>query len=158
MESSQILGVRIDHISKNHIRNVIRQKLSEKKFCHIATVNPEFLVTASHNKNFKKILYQTDINICDGIGISIFGKLLYGKKIDRIPGVELAELILREAEKMNKSVFLLGGKGVVDIVEQKICSKYKKIRIVGKIDGDDKTFEVVQKNESRCNFGSIWSS
>lgn len=145
MKSCQILGIRIDQISRDGIRDVIRQKLSQNAFCHIATVNPEFLVETSRNQKFKEVLAHTDLNICDGAGISILGKLFYGEKIDRIPGVELAELILEVAAEMKKSVFLLGGKEVGNIIEQKMCSKYKNLIIAGKTDGDENTLEEVKK-------------
>ncbi|MCF7918034.1 WecB/TagA/CpsF family glycosyltransferase [Candidatus Gracilibacteria bacterium] len=144
MESCQILGVRIDQISKKAIRDILIQKLQQGTFCHIATVNPEFLVETSRNPKFKTILNQTSLNICDGAGISILGRFFYGKKIERITGVELAEIICEVAEKLGKSVFLLGGWGVGKLVEQKICSMFPKLKIVGTLDGDVNTFEEVQ--------------
>ncbi|MCF7812766.1 WecB/TagA/CpsF family glycosyltransferase [Candidatus Gracilibacteria bacterium] len=147
MKSFRLLGIRIDQISRDEIRSLIAQKLQSDTFCHIATVNPEFLVEAQKNKRFREILEQTDLNICDGAGIELLGKLLYGEKIERIPGVELAEMICGIAAQEEKSVFFLGGRGVAKASEQKMCSKYKNLQSVGAIDGNPETFEEVKKTQ-----------
>jgi len=123
-----LLGVPLTSYTKDEIRKNIAKILGGKEFVQIATVNPEFLVVANKKKSFKEILHST-WNICDGAGIEYWSKLLYGKKIQRTTGVEIAEIICEEAVKQKKSVFLLGS---YNPDMQKIAEKkFKGIQIAG---------------------------
>ena len=129
----------------NFTRTQLREKLSHiTSFTHIATVNPEFLVAAQKDKRFLGLLQKT-LNICDGFGIKLLHKLLYGQNITRITGVELAETICEIAAQTSQSVFFLGGQGVAEKASQVMQSKYKNLKIAGFLDGDENSFEEIQK-------------
>ncbi len=132
----KLLNVRIDSLSPTEIENEFRNKLEEKGFAHIATVNPEFLVEAHQNKAFREILNKTVLNICDGAGISTWAKWLYRKNIVRIPGVEVAEMLCSIAEKEGKSVYFLGGFGVAETAANQMKKKYSNLKIAGTEDGN----------------------
>jgi len=139
INSTNVLNIPVAQINKKNLEKIFLSKLnnSEKKnFFHIATVNPEFLVLAQKNEKFKKILQNTDINICDGIGISILNKIFYNKKIPRITGVSIAEKLCELCEKNNKKIFFIGGFGVAKTAAEKIQKKFPNLKIVGAIDGD----------------------
>ncbi|HEX8974777.1 MAG TPA: WecB/TagA/CpsF family glycosyltransferase [Patescibacteria group bacterium] len=102
----KILGVRIDNLSKKEILEKIENFLGEEKFHQIATVNPEFILKAQENQEFKSILKQCDLNIADGIGLK-YAFLRYGQWLKvRIAGVDLMHEILRLANKKRQRVFL----------------------------------------------------
>jgi len=101
----------------------------------IATVNPEFLMTAEKDKIFSRIIRQeTDLNVPDGVGLAWAGevgkeggenwqrrlvvglgagiKVLRGGLRERVvPGCELMERMIGVAAKNGWRVFLLGGWG-----------------------------------------------
>ncbi len=139
-----ILGIDIQLFSREELIKTVEEKLRQNKFCHIVTINPEMLVYAEKNKDFKNILKST-LNICDGSGISILGSLLYHQKIPRIPGVELAEIICTIASQQKKSVFFLGGFEVAKKSAQYIKAKIPSLQIAGTFDGDINTLNEVQK-------------
>ena len=143
MKKVTILNIDIDQISRKEIDSVLAEKLNGDKLCQIATVNPEFLVEADRNESFAQSLKNADLKICDGIGISLLSRLFLNKKIERIAGVEVAERVCKMCEKTGKSIFFLGGFGVVHKVEQKICSKYPNLKVAGAIDGTVTTFDAV---------------
>jgi len=131
----KLLDVRIDSYSEKILMAKIRDILRGNAFHQIATVNPEFLVAAQKNKKFKERLNHNQLNICDGFGITFWTKFLYNKKIIRIPGVELAEMICKLAEKEKKSVYLLGGFGVTEAATHYLVSKFPNLKIAGHQDG-----------------------
>lgn len=131
-----ILNVRIDSLSRKNLEKKLKAVLSSNKFHHISTVNPEFLVEAQKNQKFTDLLNACHLNICDGFGITFWTKILYKKKIVRIPGVEVAEMICALAEKENKTVYLLGGFGVSDKAASYLVSQYPSITVVGHEDGN----------------------
>ncbi len=145
MNKVSVLNIDIDLISRQEIDQVLEDKLNGNTLCHIATVNPEFLVEAHRNKSFAQVLKNTDLKICDGFGISLMSRLFLNTKIERIPGVEVAERVCKICAKTGKSLFFLGGFNVAHKVEQKMCSKYPELKVVGAIDGTVTTFDAVAK-------------
>lgn len=101
-----ILDVRIDNLSKKEILEKIESFLDEPKFHQIATVNPEFVLEAQKNSEFKNILNSCDLNVADGVGIRLaFWRK--GKKLKaRVTGFRLMMEILNLAEKKNLKIFL----------------------------------------------------
>ena len=137
--SFKLLNVRIDSLSQSEIEESFRTQLAQKHFSHIATVNPEFLVEANTNKEFQDILNKTELNICDGAGISTWMRILYRKKIVRIPGVEIAETLCKIAAEEGASIYFLGGFGVAEKAAKFMKQKFKKLKIAGFEDGSPDT-------------------
>ncbi len=129
-----ILGVKIDNLSKRNILKDIENFLDGNEFCQVATVNPEFILQAQKDKEFKNILNNCDLNIADGIGLK-FASLRFGKKLKhRIAGVDLLEKILQMAEKRNLKVHLISAKNSLSDWEEvavAIRKKYPRLKISG---------------------------
>lgn len=142
-KSNKILGVRIDSFSRKELREYCRQKLSGDKFCQVATVNPEFLVYGEHNPDFKDLLNETDLNICDGVGISVLERLFSHKKIQRISGVEVAQTLCEVCAQTGKRVFFLGGYHVADKAAAAMKKMFPSLIVAGTLDGDFETFDEV---------------
>lgn len=112
----------------------------------IATVNPEFVMSAIKNAEFKAILSETTINVVDGIGL-IWAKevrsgrsplqvgieVLQGRHRDElVPGADLMDKMCGLAEKLGKTVYFYGGwddrsKRTADY----FIGKYPKLKVVG---------------------------
>lgn len=69
----------------------------------IATVNLEYIFEARKNDTFQKSLERADFWLCDSIGVYLYRKL-FGKKIYRIPGVDISWKILGIAQQQRKTV------------------------------------------------------
>jgi len=102
----RLLGVRIDNLSRTEILEKIESFLSEDSFHQIATINPEFILTAQKDKEFKNTLNGCALNVADGIGIKFAFWRLNGKLKYRLAGVDLMHKILRIANEKKLSVFL----------------------------------------------------
>jgi len=85
----EILGIRIDNLTKIEIQQKVESFLTGDKFHQIATINPEFILAAQENMEFKNILNSCDLNIADGFGIKLaFWR--YGKFLKyRMAGIDL---------------------------------------------------------------------
>ena len=139
MKSPTLLDVRIDDLNHHQVLARLESFLEEKKFNHIATVNPEFLVEAHKNKKFKNLLNTTSLNVCDGFGITFWTKFLYKKEIPRMTCVTLAEEICKLAAKHKKSIYFLGGFEVAKKAATFMQSKYPNLIVVGAEDGAPET-------------------
>jgi len=114
-----ILGIKIDNLSRKDILDKIQFFLQEEnprtisdekiygKFHQIATVNPEFILQAQKDDEFRKILNGCDLSVADGVGIW-FAFLRFGKYLkSRMAGIDLMIEILNLANKNKLSIFLV---------------------------------------------------
>lgn len=106
MSTIQLLGVTIATLKPSEIQSLLADFLQHTGLKQIVTVNPEFLVTAQEDSEFKAILNAADLALPDGVGIIYVSKIL-GKKIsltNRMTGVEVTHSLLKLAEAQQKSV------------------------------------------------------
>jgi len=130
----EVLGVRVDNLTRAEILAQARNFLNEKKFHQIATINPEFIVTAQKDAKLKKILNNCDLNVADGTGIN-FAFWRRGERLKfRLPGADLMDEILKLAEEKNLKIFLAANKNGLSTWEETrdaILNKYPKLIISG---------------------------
>lgn len=129
--------------------NLVKQNIINGKKMFIVTANPETLMIAENNSNFKKALLDDETTIiADGIGVVKGGKYLKFNIKETIPGIELCSKLFEYCNKLNKSIFLFGAKeDVVKKLAQVIHSEYPNINVCGYENGyvEDKqnTFEKI---------------
>ncbi|MEI8343391.1 MAG: WecB/TagA/CpsF family glycosyltransferase [Candidatus Moraniibacteriota bacterium] len=117
-----ILGIRIDNLGKKEILEKIEFFLDEEKFHQIATINPEFILQAQKDCDFKNVISMCNLNVADGAGIG-YAFLRFGKFLKtRLAGVDLLTEILQIANDKKLSVFLA--------INKDGLSSYKEIVLV----------------------------
>jgi N-acetylglucosaminyldiphosphoundecaprenol N-acetyl-beta-D-mannosaminyltransferase len=67
--SLAILGVRIDPITEHQAVDCISQAVATRQKLKVATINPEFIMAAQSNGQFKQALNHSDLALADGVGI-----------------------------------------------------------------------------------------
>ncbi|MBI5621667.1 WecB/TagA/CpsF family glycosyltransferase [Candidatus Falkowbacteria bacterium] len=109
-----ILGLHINQISWPETFDVVKNFLTDGRQHTLVTLNPEMVVLARHDPEYKTILNQADITIPDGIGL-IFASWFLGKgKLrQRLPGVDLSWKIAELAAASGQTLYLLGGQNGV---------------------------------------------
>ena len=156
----KILGVKIDNLDKKEILEKVESFLVSDSFHQIATVNPEFILRAGEDAEFKTILNNCELNIADGFGIKLaFWR--YGKNLQcRMAGIDLMLEILKIASEKNLKIFLAAssrGLSSWELTRDAIHKLYPSLEI----DGDNidiKNLSYKPKAESYklvfCNFGA----
>src|SRR3989344_9078159 len=131
IDKKNILGVNITNATKEEILEYIIKSLENfKKKLFIVTPNPEFLVIASKNQDFKNILNKAELASNDGIGLSIAAKILGKPLKERFAGVDLVEnLCKRVARKPITVGFLGGGPGVAEKTAECLQKKYPGLEV-----------------------------
>jgi len=102
-----ILGVRLDNVSMEEALNKIRDFLNDSRQHYIVTPNPDFLVLAQKDEEFKEILNKADLSLPDGIGLVWVARLMGESLKERVAGVDLIENCKLKIEDLR--IFLLGG-------------------------------------------------
>jgi len=104
---TRILNVKVEFPSLEQAVGWARQAIKYNKVVQITTPNPEQVVLSQKDKEFLKVLNNSDLAICDGIGLCWAAK----KRIsERLSGTDLMLGLCKEAAKKNWRVFLLGSR------------------------------------------------
>lgn len=131
-DTVNILGVNIDKMPMNKAFEKAEALLKSEGVSMIFTPNPEIIIEASKDEEFKKILNSADICTPDGIGVVYASKILKNSVAERVPGFELTKLLLKSASKSGESVFFFGSKpGVCEAAKEKVEEMYPGINICG---------------------------
>jgi N-acetylglucosaminyldiphosphoundecaprenol N-acetyl-beta-D-mannosaminyltransferase len=131
----KILGIRIDQIDQKTLIRNAEQFLYSSSQHTIFTPNPEFLVKAYKDTYFRQVLNSSEINICDGKGIQLISKV----RLERITGADFIYQLCEIAQKLYKTIYLLGS-GNDEIIEsavKKLKKEYSSLIIVGYNKGPD---------------------
>lgn len=122
------------HLHSNY-PSWLEQRLSQHLGTHVVTLNAEMAILAQENAELAAVVCKADVVVPDGSGVVLFVRS-QGKKIDRCPGIELAESLIRSAAQNGWRVFLIGGGvGVVENVVSIWDKKLPGLKIVGQHHG-----------------------
>ena len=134
---TEILGVKINNLSQKEVLEKIEKILKGDKQRYLVLPYSEFVVRANQDQEFREIINQADLSLCEGKGLFFAMKFLNQPLKERIAGVELVEEICRRF----REIFLFGGKPEVVL---KVREKFKN-NIAGFSDGYQKDEAVIEK-------------
>lgn len=77
MKTLNILGIKIHDTSLSEALELIEKFIESNSKYYIVTPNPEFLVAANSNPEFKKVLNNADLAIPDGVGLLLASRIRY---------------------------------------------------------------------------------
>jgi len=113
-----ILGINIDKIGLTETLEVIGRFIASGSRHLIVTVNPEIILEAQKNQQYRQALNSATLATCDGAGLQWAAKFLHQENIPRVTGVDLTLELLR-GEVPGARIYLLGGEQSVALELQK---------------------------------------
>lgn len=133
---TEVLGIRFDNVTLEEADQLGRAMLEEDKFHYVVTPNPEFILSAEKDEEFRRVLNGADLVIPDGIGVVYSAKILGTPLQERVPGIEFAAKMLAALNEKGGRLFLLGAKpGVAEQAGENILAQYPNIVLCGTQDG-----------------------
>ena len=112
LKTVNILGVGVVSSNKEQVINILSREINKRDLTRpffVVTVNPEFVMEAQRDGEFKRILNKADLALPDGVGL----KLASREMTEIIPGRKVVEELLNKKIK----VFYLGGEfGVAKVM------------------------------------------
>ncbi|NLV74069.1 MAG: WecB/TagA/CpsF family glycosyltransferase [Chloroflexi bacterium] len=140
--SIEILGVRVDDITIAETLACCEQFIAEGGHHHLVTVNPEFVITAQDNDEFRRTINASDCALPDGAGLVWAARLLGGRIRERVTGADTVPLLAQLASQRGFSLYLLGAApGVADQAAQRLQAAYPGLRIAGTYSGSPRVEE-----------------
>ncbi|MDP2586531.1 MAG: WecB/TagA/CpsF family glycosyltransferase [Candidatus Komeilibacteria bacterium] len=156
MNKVNILGVKIDKVTQVRVLEKLDSFLGQQ----IITANPEIVLAAWQNQEYRDLINNSELVVADGIGLLWAAKFLslpsdhlltsliqtmvsgaslvfapdYCKEVlpERISGVDLMEKICELASQKNWKIYLLGAQeGIAAKTAEVLKNKYLNLNIVG---------------------------
>lgn len=152
---NNIIGIMVENSSKKQILEKIKKNIGvNTDFFHIVSLNPEIMVIATKDNEFKTILNRAQMKIIDGFGIVMAARILDIPIGERYTGSDLLKTVLNGALDMPLRVLLIGGRPNLakDIAD---CYQNNRTQIEVKGITGIKNIENPQKNEEDEIFSII---
>ena len=136
MNRIRIFDAPVDCVDMNSCLAQVEQMVASERPNTIIAINPEKVIKAQQELRLMSWLNNAKLVIPDGIGVVIAARLLFGAKLNRVPGSELMPKICELAARKGYRIFLYGAsKLTVEKAVEQLRSTYVDIEIVGYQDG-----------------------
>jgi N-acetylglucosaminyldiphosphoundecaprenol N-acetyl-beta-D-mannosaminyltransferase len=158
LKQDKILGINIISKKRSEVLDQVQKKLENKQKFYIVTPNPEIILYAQNDDEFKSILNNADISIPDGIG------LIAAKKFIDLPnpndpmkrlltliaqGLGVGFSVLFDKKWLTKEIKLIKGRELfLDIIKIVYQKKYKIFFLGGEGEEAKKAAERLRKTYS----------
>ncbi|MEH1795621.1 MULTISPECIES: WecB/TagA/CpsF family glycosyltransferase [unclassified Nostoc] len=103
-----VLGIPV-HVMANY-PGWLLECLQQSRGIHVVTLNAEMTMQAEQNQFLAQVIKNAELVIPDGAGVVLYLRWLLWQKVQRFPGIELAETLLQELGKQQTGakVFFYG--------------------------------------------------
>lgn len=132
-KTTTVLGLPIQLLSS--YPDWLSDRIAAGETVHVVTLNAEMAIAAEKDPGLAQVIRRADLVIPDGAGVVLYLKLR-GKPVQRCPGIELSEEMLRRAATRGWSVFFYGGAPrVAEAAAAAWRQRAPGISITGVVDG-----------------------
>src|SRR5690242_10176870 len=151
-EPIYVLGVRVDRISRAEaleqiMEMIARRRASENTLpCQqLITVNPEFVMAAQRDANFRQAINEAALVVADGVGVDWASRYLKAPVPERITGVDTLVALARHCAEAGYLIYLLGAApGVAEEAASRLQSLAPGLQIAGTYAGSPAPTEEVE--------------
>lgn len=129
--STYVLGVRVDLLSQRQALARIQQLIERRHAAHnsdeeeacqqVVTVNPEFVMAAQKDRQFRKCINEAALVVADGMGIVLATRYQGRPAPERITGTDTLPELARMCAKEGYRLYLLGAApGIAELAGAKL--------------------------------------
>jgi N-acetylglucosaminyldiphosphoundecaprenol N-acetyl-beta-D-mannosaminyltransferase len=133
-----ILGFPVSAITYDEWLELIGRWVDEEpqRVHHVCTINPEFIMIAQKDVNFRNILRRCDLTVPDGVGLLWAAKYRGSPLPERVTGSDGVPKIAERAAQTGWKLYLLGAAaGVAEKTADILRERYFGVQIVGTYSG-----------------------
>ncbi|WP_042201768.1 WecB/TagA/CpsF family glycosyltransferase, partial [Nodularia spumigena] len=104
-----VLGIPV-HVMSNY-PGWLLECLQHSRGTHVVTLNAEMTMQAERNPTLAEVIQNAELVIPDGAGVVLYLRWLFWQKVQRCPGISLAETLLQELgqQQTQTKLFFYGG-------------------------------------------------
>jgi N-acetylglucosaminyldiphosphoundecaprenol N-acetyl-beta-D-mannosaminyltransferase len=128
----QVLSVPINlGTMDQHLQQICRWA-EERRSTYTCFCNVHMAVEAGDDPKFRAVVENADMVTADGVPIKWAISIFHHIKTERVAGMDLLPLILKESEKRGLSVYFYGGtEEMLATTENHIATKFPALRVAG---------------------------
>ncbi|MCC6176028.1 MAG: WecB/TagA/CpsF family glycosyltransferase [Chloroflexi bacterium] len=131
-----VLGVRVDDVTYDETIALVDRFIAEGTPHIVTTPNPEFVMVARAEPNFRALLGRTALNIPDGVGLLLAARLFGERFREHVRGTDLVELLAAHGGRRGQRWYLLGAAdGVAAEAACRLRARHPGLQIVGAAPG-----------------------
>ncbi|MBN1991069.1 MAG: WecB/TagA/CpsF family glycosyltransferase [Anaerolineae bacterium] len=121
--TATILNIKVHALTKAHTLALIEEFIASGRPHQLVTANPEFVVAAQRDEEFRQIINRAALALPDGIGLLKAARFLKTTLLpERVPG---SDLVVQLAELSHQKGYRLYFLGAQEGVAQKAVAKLK---------------------------------
>jgi N-acetylglucosaminyldiphosphoundecaprenol N-acetyl-beta-D-mannosaminyltransferase len=132
----RILGIPVDPLTYADLLDAIAGFIARGGPHQVATVNPEFVMAARSDREFREVLERADLCLADGAGL-LWAARRQGEPLpERVTGSDGVPLIAERAAQAGWRLYLLGAApGVAEQAAAVLAGRYPGLTIAGTYGG-----------------------
>jgi N-acetylglucosaminyldiphosphoundecaprenol N-acetyl-beta-D-mannosaminyltransferase len=132
MTSIRVLGVRVDAVDAESALTRIEELIAAGGHHLVATVNPEFIMRARQDSEFRRVLDAASLCLPDGWGVTWAARRLGQPLPARVTGTDLIPRLAARAAERGWRIYLLGaGPGVAEAAGARLQQDFPGLLITG---------------------------
>jgi N-acetylglucosaminyldiphosphoundecaprenol N-acetyl-beta-D-mannosaminyltransferase len=130
-ERKTLLGLPVDLVRREEILRTVPELVSSGRSHHLVALNPIKVMRAQREADLEEGIRQAAIVYPDAVGIAWALRVLYGDRVEVLPGCELMVDLLELAARDHLRVALVGARtDVLARVCERIAADHPGIRLV----------------------------
>lgn len=131
--TATILGVNIHALTNELTLTLIDTFIASGQPHQLVTVNPEFVVAAQHDPEFRCIINSAALALPDGAGLLKAARWLKTTPLpERVPGSDLVERLAERSHRQGYRLYFLGaGQGVAEKAVANLRQRYPRLQVAG---------------------------
>jgi N-acetylglucosaminyldiphosphoundecaprenol N-acetyl-beta-D-mannosaminyltransferase len=132
-ERIRVLSLPVDAITYERWLELIGKWVRDGGRCRqVCTTNPEFMMIARHDPNFRNILNRADLCVPDGVGLLWAARYLGNPLPERVTGSDGLPVIAERAARESWRLYFLGAApGVAEKAADVLRERYPGLQIAG---------------------------
>jgi len=132
VSSIDILGVRVDDVTNDDLLAAVDGYVAGRQPHQIITLNPEMLVAAHDDAEFRQVLNSADLNVADGVGLMAAARWLGRPLRERVTGSDGIYRLSEHCARQGYRPFFLGAAdGVAEAVAGRLAARYPGLEVAG---------------------------
>ncbi|MBV9326580.1 MAG: WecB/TagA/CpsF family glycosyltransferase [Chloroflexi bacterium] len=130
--SVDVLGVRVDDVTYPEALAILLQAIRTRTPHAVTTPNPEIVMLARRDPEFRATLNRAALNIPDGIGLVLAARLGGRRLRQHVQGTDLVLRLAAVSARAGHRWFLLGGEGgVAAQAARTLAARFPGLEVVG---------------------------
>ena len=130
--SIHLLGIRVDDVTFAETLERMQSFIAAGTPHQVCTVNPEFIMTAQRDAEFRQVLAQSALNIPDGVFLLWAARRKGCRLRERVTGSDMLPMFAEVAARRGYRVFFLGAAdGVAQKAADVLRARYPAFNVVG---------------------------